>query len=93
MQVKGRYLVIGWTAVFLAAVGSIVIRDGAGFAARKHLDETNRNLKALEGIRSNLQTSIAQLSGSEAIRAKVEALGLRPATDSEQVTLQLPARP
>jgi hypothetical protein len=93
MQVKGRYLVIGWTAVFLAAIASIVIRDGAGFAAISHLQETNRNVKALEGIRSNLETSIRQLSSSEALRAKVEPLGLRPATDSEQVTLPMPAKP
>ena len=27
MQVRGRYLVVGWTAVFLAAAGVIVVRD------------------------------------------------------------------
>jgi hypothetical protein len=93
MQVKGRYLVIGWTAVFLAAVGAIVIRDGAGFTARKNLDKTNREVTALEGIRGNLETSISQLSAREALRLKVQPFGLRPPTDSESVQIQLPARP
>ena len=92
MQVRGRYLVIGWTAVFLAAVGAIVLRDGAGFAARKRVDSTGTHIKTLEGVRADLETATSLLQGREQLAAKVQAFGLRFATDSELVPLRLPAR-
>ena len=92
MQVRGRYLVIGWTAVFLAAVGTIVLRDSAGFAARAHVDGLNNRIKALEGIRADLETSVTLQQGRDSLAARLRGIGLRLPTDSEVVPLRLPPR-
>jgi len=93
MRVKGRYFVLAWTAVFLAAVAAIVLRDGAAFPARQHLDDLERRMRALEGIRADLKTKISGLERSDSLRPKVAAFGLRAATDSEMKQLSVPARP
>lgn len=91
MRVKGRYLVITWTAVFLAAVAAIVLRDGAAFPARNHLDQLDDRIKALDGIRAELEGKITALKSHDSLARKAEALGLRNATDSEVVRLSAPA--
>lgn len=93
MRVKGRYLVLAWTAVFLVAVATIVLRDGAAFPARKHLVDLQRRIRALEGIRADLQAAVSELSSLDSLRPKVAALGLRAATDSELIPLAAPVRP
>lgn len=93
MRVKGRYFVLAWTAVFLAAVAAIVLRDGAAFPARQHLGDLEKRTRALEGIRADLKTNISGLESSDSLRPKAAALGLRAATDSEIKQLSVPARP
>ena len=93
MRVKGRYYVLAWTAVFLAAAAAIVLRDGAAFPARQHLGDLEKRIRALEGIRADLKTSISGLESPDSLRHKVAALGLRAATDSEMQQLSVPAGP
>ena len=93
MRVKGRYFVLAWTAVFLAAVAAIVLRDGAGFPARRHLGDLEKRIRALEGIRADLNARISGLESADSLRPKAAALGLRAATDSEIKQLSVPARP
>jgi cell division protein FtsL len=93
MRVKGRYLVLAWTAVFLAAVAAIVLRDEAAFPARQHLAELEKRIRALKGIHADLETKISGLMSPDSLRPKAAALGLRAATDSEIVPLSVPARP
>jgi hypothetical protein len=92
MRARGRYLVIAWTAVFLAAVAAIVLRDGAAYPARRHLEHLDDSIKALEGIRTDLQGRIEALRSWDSLTPKVRALGLRFATDSEVVQLSVPSR-
>jgi cell division protein FtsL len=93
MRVKGRYFVLAWTAVFLAAVAVIVLRDGAAFPARHHLDDLEARIRALEGIRADLKAKISGLESSDSLWPKAAALGLRFATDSELKNLSVPGRP
>jgi len=90
MRVKGRYLVVAWMAVFLATVGVIVVRDDSAFTIRRRVDVVENRIKALQAMRANLETSIAQLESHEDLAPKAQALGLRFATDSELVSLTLP---
>jgi cell division protein FtsL len=83
MRVKGRYLVIGWTAVFLAAVGAIVFRTKSGFEARKNLTNLNTRIQALEGIRGDVRAQIAGFGVRSELAPKAQAMGLRFASDSE----------
>lgn len=88
MQVKGRYLVVAWTAVFLAAAAVIVLRDGRAFPARRRLAELDGRIRALEGIQADLQAKISGLQTPDSLRPRMAAMGLRPATDSEIVRLR-----
>ena len=92
MRVKGRYLVIAWTAVFLAAVAAIVSRDGAAYPARQHLDKLGARIKELEGRSADLEASIEALKSTDSLARKAETLGLRKATDAELVILSDPSR-
>lgn len=93
MRVRGRYLVIAWTAVFLAAVGSIVVRDAAGFALEKQLAELNADSRATQGLASDLQSQISDLQSHAVLVPRVQALGLRYAVDTEMVAIRLPRVP
>ncbi len=91
MRIRGRYLILSWTAVFLVAAAIIVLRDLSGFDLRNHLDETDRRIAVLEGMRSDYQRDIAGLMNRAVLGPKVQALGLRFASDSEMVSLRVPA--
>lgn len=93
MQVKGRYLVVAWTAVFLAAAAVIVLRDGRAFPARRHLAELDGRIRALEGIQADLEARISALESPDSLRPRMAALGLREPTPSEIVRLLVPDRP
>lgn len=89
MRIKGRYVVVGWTAVFLAAAIVIVVRDHSGFAMRQRFDASNHHIAALEGARADYERQIAVLSSRLALMPKVEALGLRFPSDSAIVALRV----
>jgi cell division protein FtsL len=87
MQVRGRHLVLAWTAVFLAVAGVIVSRDRRGFELQKRVRVLNNHVRALISDRDRLAATIARLSTQEVLQPKVEAMGLRIASDSEMVAL------
>lgn len=93
MRVRGRYLVIAWTAVFLAAVGAIVFRIRDGFRTQERVTELNAHIQALEGVRGDVEAKVATLQSRPVLAPKVEALGLRFASDSEFHLLQVPVKP
>ena len=62
MQVRGRYLVIAWTTVFLTVAGVIVARDRQAWAVRARVDALDSRIKSLIGLRSALDASLASLA-------------------------------
>lgn len=93
MQVRGRHLVLAWTAVFLAVAGVIVYRDHRGFEMQRRARQLNDHVRALMSDRDKFAAAIARLSTQEVLQPKAEAMGLRTASDSEMVNLPvLPPR-
>ena len=92
MRVRGRYLVIAWTAVFLAAVAVIVLRDEAAYPARQHLAQLDKEIRALDATRADLEAEISALKSRDSLTPKAAALGLRHASDTEIVRLAAPDR-
>ncbi len=90
MQVKGRYLVIGWTAVFLAVTFTIVIRSHRGFAIQKRVQALGDSVLAARSTRDNLGQTITSLRGRTVLLQRLGGTGLRDASDSEVVKLHLP---
>jgi cell division protein FtsL len=90
MRVRGRYLIVAWTAVFLAAVGAIVFRTRDGFQAQAHVTALDDSIQVLEGIHGDVEAKIAQLESRSALAPKAQALGLRFASDSEFQLLAIP---
>jgi hypothetical protein len=89
MQVRGRYLVVAWTAVFLAAAGTIALRSRSGFASRARVDSMEQRIKALESMRGDIRASVARLQALDSLARKAEALGLRQPSDTAIVFLHL----
>lgn len=87
MQVRGRHLVLAWTAVFLAVAGIIVSRDRRAFVLQDRLRAQNDHVRALLSDRDKLSATIARLATQEELQPKAEAMGLRIASDSEMVAL------
>ncbi len=93
MQVRGRYLVIAWTAVFLAAVGAIVFRTSAGFRMQERVTALNDSIRTLDAVQGDLSARVATLQSRPILAPKVAALGLRFASDSELRLVSIHARP
>lgn len=93
MQVKGRYLVIAWTAVFLAAVGAIVFRTHAGFIMQQRVSAINDTIRALSAIRGDVEAKVATLKSRPMLAPRMELLGLHFASDTEFRLIHVPVRP
>jgi hypothetical protein len=93
MRVKGRYLVVAWTAVFLAAVGAIVVRTSAGFRMQERVTALNDSIRAMDAIHGDLSAKVATLGSRPMLAPKVAALGLRFASDSELRLVSVRTRP
>ena len=89
MQVKGRYLILGWTAVFLAVTFAIVLRAHRGFAVQKRVGALGDSVLAARSTRDKLKQSIAGLRGRTLLLQRLGPTGLRDASDSEVVSLHL----
>lgn len=87
MQVRGRYLVFAWTAVFFVAAGSIVLRTRAGFAMAHRVSLLEAQIRMLESSRAAITAEVAELEGRTVLVPKAEALGLRFTPDSDLVML------
>jgi hypothetical protein len=90
MQVKGRYLVIGWTAVFLAVALTISFRARRGFETQIRLREVRDSVQATRAMRDAVRNSINGMIGRYTLGPRVAATGLRMASDSEVIKLHLP---
>lgn len=90
MRVRGRYLVIAWTAVFLAAAGTIVFRSWNGFRMMRHLTAVNDTTHSLEGIRVDVTAAIERLKSRGELGRKAAATGLRFASDTDFHRLRVP---
>jgi cell division protein FtsL len=91
MLVRGRYVIAVWTVVFVAAVVVIIRRDHNGWAARRAIDDTEKNIRKLQGLREVYEGQIANLSSPEVLQPKAEALGLHITSDSDFIQLSIPA--
>jgi cell division protein FtsL len=87
MQVRGRHLVLAWTAVFIAVAALVIARDRRAFVVQRRVGLLNDHIRALISDRDRLSATIARLSTQEELQPKAEALGLRIASDSEMVGL------
>ena len=90
MQVKGRYLVIGWTAVFLTVAGAIVLRTRRGYDVRDRLLHMRDSVQAMRATRDKVHRSITVLENRGALEPRLGLLGLRTPSDSEVIPVQLP---
>lgn len=91
MQVRGRYLVVAWTAVFLATVGAIVLRARSGILMRRRVDAIADTIRALSSSKADLETRVTDLESQPKLMPKAEALGLRNPSDSVVIILHVPA--
>jgi DNA-binding transcriptional MocR family regulator len=90
MQVRGRYLVIGWTAVFLTVAGAIVLRARRGYEVRDRLLHVRDSVQAMRATRDKVHRAISTLENRAVLEPRLELLGLRSASDSEIKRVQLP---
>jgi hypothetical protein len=90
MQVKGRYLIIGWTAVFFVVVAAILRREYDGWKLGKAVAAADDSLRALSALTAGLDASIAAVSSRDSLSPKAQALGLRYVSDSNLVTITVP---
>lgn len=81
---------VGWTAIFLAVAGLIVTRERRGWETRRALDSLSTRIGALEARRVDLQGQVTTLSSREVLAPKVEARGLRFASDSDLFLFPFP---
>lgn len=88
VRYRGRYLVIGWTLVFLAVTGTIVVRQRTSFAAQTALREITTERDRLREVRGDLESRISALRSHPVLGPKAAALGLRTPSDSETVAIR-----
>jgi hypothetical protein len=93
VRYRGRYLVIGWTIVFLAVTGTIVVRQGRSFAAQKTLATQTRERDRLREVKADLGSRISALKSRPVLGPRAAALGLHTPSDSEVVNLRFDRRP
>ncbi|HEX9893197.1 MAG TPA: hypothetical protein VGA78_04705 [Gemmatimonadales bacterium] len=92
MKVRGRTWLGLWLVVFLAVAVAVVARQRAALEVAAHLNELRERRQALEAERAEYERRIHQGSSRSVLVPRVEArLKLRLPSDSEYVTLQLPA--
>ena len=89
---RGRWLVLAWTAVFLAVAGVITVRDTRGWAKQRVVDALEDSLAVLQDLHTEASAAVATLRPPGELTRVGAALGLRPPSDSEIHTLRVPAR-
>lgn len=90
MQVRGRHLVIAWTAVFLAVAGIITVRDHHGWQVRGRLAAVRDSVEAARSEVDLLKSRVSFLTSRAHLAPIATALGLRISSDSEYQRLTLP---
>lgn len=92
MKVRGRIWLGLWLVVFLAVAVAVIARQRAALVAAAELNELREQREALESERAEYERRIREGSSRSVLVPRVqERLRLRLPSDSEYVTLQLPA--
>lgn len=92
MKVRGRIWLGLWLVVFLAVAVAVIARQRAALDAAAELNELRERREALEAERAEYERRIREGSSRSVLVPRVqERLRLRLPSDSEYVTLQLPA--
>jgi hypothetical protein len=94
MRVKGRIWLIGWLLFALVVLTWVVTRDAAGYATARQLDSLRTRKAVLQARRAELIYRVGRDKSRAVLVPRAEALGLRPAADSQIVIVRLqdPAR-
>jgi cell division protein FtsL len=92
MKVRGRIWLGLWLVVFLAVAVAVIARQRAALDTAAELNELRERREALEAERAEYERRIREGSSRSVLVPRVqERLKLRLPSDSEYVTLQLPA--
>lgn len=92
MRIRGRIWLGMWLVVFLAVAVAVVARQRAALDAAATLNELRERRQALEAERAEYERRIRLGSSRSVLVPRVEdKLKLRLPSDSEYVTLQVPA--
>ena len=92
MRIRGRIWLGMWLVVFLAVAVAVVARQRAALDAAATLNELRERRQALEAERAEYERRIRLGSSRSVLVPRVEdKLRLRLPSDSEYVTLQVPA--
>lgn len=89
MNLKGRHLVFGWTAVLLIVAGIIAIRDRKAFDTIDRLAAVEDSLEVINRIHAEVASELATLQAPGSLQALGEELGLRAPSDSEQARVRV----
>lgn len=92
IAVRGRHLVVGWVAVFLAVATVITLRDRAAFAAGERISVLEDSLQVLGRQFNDLSGRIENRRAPGPLGLLGEQLGLRTATDNEIERVPVPRR-
>lgn len=92
MKIRGRTWLGFWLVVFLSVAIAVVARQRAALEAAGRLNELRERRQALEAERAEYERRIRHGSSRSVLVPRVESrLKLRLPSDSEYVTLQVPA--
>ena len=83
LSLKGRYLVVAWTAVFLAVAGVVTLRDRAAFRALERYEVLEDSLQVVARQHTELLSEINTRGSLGALGELGARLGLRIPTDGE----------
>lgn len=87
MRLRGRYLILAWTALFLAVAGTIAVRDRRAFGTARRVAALEDSLNVVSRLHGELAAELANLQSPGALTLLGERLGLRAPTDSELLTV------
>jgi hypothetical protein len=90
LSLRGRYLVVAWTAVFLVVAGSITLRDRAAFRALERYRILQESLQVVSRQHDELLADINNRVTAGELTALGERLGLRIPTDTEIELVRVP---
>lgn len=83
---------MAWVAVVLVVAGVIALRDSKGFAMTARVRALEDSVLVLSDTRTSLSADLSFLLAPGEVTRRGALLGLRAPSDSEIVTLHVPAR-
>lgn len=92
MQVRGRFFVLAWGAVFLVVAATISVRQYRAFATVARVAVLQDSVKAVRSVHGDVGAQLAGMRSPDVLRPRAESLGLRQPSEDEQVPLSVPRR-